>query len=134
VVFNDNAFGYATDRDTKEDATLELQHGKPLIFGKDRNKGIRLNGLDPEVVELGKGITEDDLLFHDENGAEPSLAYLLSRMRIEDGFPEPIGVFRCVDRPRYDDLINRQIETAVQEKGKGDLMALFHSGDTWTVQ
>ena len=80
---------------TKADTTLELEHGKPLIFGKNRDKGIRLNGMDPEVVELGKGITEDDLLFHDEKAAEPSLAYLLSRMRYEDGFPEPIGVFRC---------------------------------------
>ena len=64
---------------SKADTTLELEHGKPLIFGKNRDKGIRLNGMDPEVVELGKGITEDDLLFHDEKAAEPSLAYLLSR-------------------------------------------------------
>ncbi len=80
-VFNDGAWDYATDRDTKADTTLELEHGKPLIFGKNRDKGIRLNGMDPEVVELGKGITEDDLLFHDEKAPEPSLAYLLSRMR-----------------------------------------------------
>ena len=117
----------------KADTTLELEHGKPLIFGKNRDKGIRLNGMDPEVVELGKGITEDDLLFHDEKAAEPSLAYLLSRMRYEDGFPEPIGVFRCVDRPRYDVMINEQIAQAVTERGVGDLNKLFHSGDTWQV-
>jgi 2-oxoglutarate/2-oxoacid ferredoxin oxidoreductase subunit beta len=107
--------------------------GKPLIFGKDRKKGIRLNGLDPEVVELGKGITEDDLLFHDEKALEPSLAYLLSRMRYEDGFPEPIGVFRAVDLPRYDEMANEQIARATKEKGKGDLETLFNSGDTWMV-
>ena len=63
------------NRDTKADTTLELEHGKPLIFGKNRDKGIRLNGMEPEVVELGKGIEEDDLLFHDEklHGAEPGL-------------------------------------------------------------
>jgi 2-oxoglutarate ferredoxin oxidoreductase subunit beta len=116
------------------DTTLELQHGKPLIFGKTREKGIRLHGMDPEVVELGKGINEDDLLFHDEQSPEPSLAYLLSRMRYEDGFPEPIGVFRCVDAPRYDVLINGQIDEATQKRGKGDLEALFNSGDTWTVE
>ena len=77
-IFNDGAWEYATDRNTKADTTLELVHGKPLIFGKNRDKGIRLNGMDPEVVELGKGITEDDLLFHDEKAPEPSLAYLLS--------------------------------------------------------
>ncbi|MFT3771566.1 MAG: hypothetical protein QM820_39640 [Minicystis sp.] len=98
-VFNDGAWDYAKERDTKADTTLELEHGKPLIFGKNRDKGIRLNGMEPEVVELGKGITEDDLLFHDEKSPEPSLAYLLSRMRYEDGFPEPIGVFRCRRAP-----------------------------------
>ena len=104
---------YATDRDTKADTTLELEHGKPLIFGKNRDKGIRLNGMEPEVVELGKGITEDDLLFHDEKAPEPTLAYLLSRMRHPE-FPEPIGVFRCVDRPRYDEMVNEQIEPGDQ--------------------
>ena len=83
-VFNDGAWDYATDRSRKLDTVLELEHGKPLIFGKDRNKGIRLNGLEPEVVELGKGISDDDLLFHDEKAAEPSLAYLLSRMRFRN--------------------------------------------------
>ncbi len=86
-VFNDGAWDYATDRDQKAETTIELEHGKPLIFGKTREKGIRLHGMDPEVVELGKGVSEDDLLFHDEKAAEPSLAYLLSRMRYEAGVP-----------------------------------------------
>jgi 2-oxoglutarate ferredoxin oxidoreductase subunit beta len=132
-VFNDGAWAYAKERQSKADTTLELVHGKPLIFGKNRDKGIRLNGMEPEVVELGKGITEDDLLFHDEKAREPSLAYLLSRMRREDGFPEPIGVFRSVERPRYDVMINEQIEQATNEKGAGDLDKLFRSGDTWDV-
>jgi len=132
-VFNDGAFEYATDRETNADATLELEHGKPMIFGRNRDKGIRLNGMTPEVVELGKGVNEDDLLFHDERAAEPSLAYLLSRMRYPD-FPEPIGVLRCVDRPRYDDLLNGQITDARASKGPGDLQKLFDSGETWSVQ
>ena len=93
------------NRDTKADTIIELEHGKPLIFGKNRDKGIRLNGMQLEVVELGKGIEEDDLLFHDEKMQEPSLAYLLSRMRHPE-FPEPIGVFRDVDRPRYEERMN----------------------------
>jgi 2-oxoglutarate ferredoxin oxidoreductase subunit beta len=131
-VFNDGAFEYATNRATKADNVLELEHGKPLIFGKDNDKGIRLNGMDPEIVELGKGINEDDLLFHDEKAPEPSLAYLLSRMRNPD-FPEPIGVFRCVDRPRYDEMVSQQIAKAKSKKGEGDLEALLNSGDTWSV-
>ena len=132
-IFNDGAWDYATNRDSKSDTTLELEHGKPLIFGKNRDKGIRLNGMNPEVVELGKGITEDDLLFHDEKAPEPSLAYLLSRLRHEDGFPEPIGVFRAVDAPRYDLELNKQVEEAREKKGAGDLNELFNAADTWTV-
>jgi 2-oxoglutarate ferredoxin oxidoreductase subunit beta len=132
-VFNDGAWEYATDRAVKTDNILELEHGKPLIFGKNRDKGIRLHGMNPEVVELGKGISEDDLLFHDEKLEEPSLAYLLSRLRHEDGFPEPIGVFRAVDRPRYDERLNEQIDEAVKKRGEGDLEQLFSSGDTWDV-
>ena len=132
-VFNDGAFEYATDREMKFDTTLELEHGKPLIFGKNRDKGIRLNGMNPEVVQLGKGITEDDLLFHDERAPEPTLAYLLSRMRHPE-FPEPIGVFRDVDKPKYDEMINSQIAEARKTKGEGDLQKLYYSGDTWTVE
>lgn len=131
-VFNDGAFEYATNKSTRSDNVIELEHGKPLIFGKDRDKGIRLNGMEPEVVELGKGITEDDLLFHDEKSPEPSLAYLLSRMRYPD-FPEPIGVFRAVDRPKYDEELNKQIDDAREKKGEGDLGEMFNMGDTWTV-
>ena len=132
-VFNDGAFDYATDREKKLEMTIELEHGKPLVFGKNRDKGIRLNGMNPEVVPLDGTVSEDDLLFHDEKATEPSLAYLLSRMRWPE-FPEPIGVFRDVDRPRYDDLLNSQIAEARRTQGPGDLDALFASGDTWTVE
>ena len=88
--------------------------------------------MDPEVVELGKGISEDDLLFHDEKATEPSLAYLLSRMRTPE-FPEPIGVFRAVDHPRYEEQVNQQIADAKAKNGEGDLDALFRTGDTWEV-
>jgi 2-oxoglutarate ferredoxin oxidoreductase subunit beta len=130
-VFNDGAFEYVTGRDVKADRTLELEHGKPLIFGKARDKGIRLNGMTPEVVELGKGISEDDLLFHDEKAPEPTLAYLLSRMSYPE-FPEPIGVFRDIDKPRYEEVLSSQIDAAKQ-RSKGDLKAMFESGETWTV-
>lgn len=132
-VFNHMAFEYASDKNLRDDHTLYLEHGKPMIFGKERNKGIRLNGTEVEVVELGNGITEDDLLFHDEKAAEPTLAYLLSRMRYPE-FPEPMGVLRCVDAPKYDDLAIRQIEEAVQKQGPGDLRKIFNEGDTWEIK
>ena len=132
-VFNDNAWSYATDRETKSDTVIELEHGKPLTFGKEQQKGIRLNGLEPEVVELGADQDENGLLVHDEAAPEPSLAYLLSRLRYEDGFPEPIGVFRAIDSPRYEEQLDAQVRAAEEERGQGDLNALFHSGETWTV-
>jgi 2-oxoglutarate/2-oxoacid ferredoxin oxidoreductase subunit beta len=132
-IFNDGVFEYATDKSIKADNTLYLEHGKPLIFGKDRSKGIRLHGLDPEVVSVGNGISVDDLLIHDERAEEPSLAYLLSRM-VYPRFPECVGVFRCVQRPTYDELLNKQIEDVIRAKGRGKLEDLFASEDTWVVE
>jgi 2-oxoglutarate ferredoxin oxidoreductase subunit beta len=132
-IFNDGVFEYATDKSIKADNTLFLEHGKPLIFGKDRNKGIRLHGLDPEVVSLSNGIGVDDLLIHDERAEEPSLAYLLSRM-VYPRFPECVGIYRCVERPCYDELLNAQIEEVIKTKGKGKLEELFASDDTWVVE
>ncbi len=131
-VFNDGAFEYAEAKESRADTTLSLEHGKPLVFGKSRDKGIRLNGTTPEVVTLGKGITEDDLLFHDERTPEPTLAYLLSRMKQPD-FPEPIGVFRAVEKRSYEELVNEQVTKAIAQKGEGDLAALYDSEDAFMV-
>jgi 2-oxoglutarate/2-oxoacid ferredoxin oxidoreductase subunit beta len=131
-VFNHDAFLYASDKTIKADHIVYLEHGKPLVFGKDVKKGVRLNDMHPEVVELGKGISEDDLLFHDEKATEPSLAFLLSRMKYPD-FPEPMGVFRDVEAPIYDDQVSQQVELAIKKQGAGDFDALFNSGDTWSV-
>ncbi len=131
-VFNDGAFSYAQDKATRDDATLELEHGKPMIFGKNRDKGIRLNGMTPEVVDLNTtGIKEDDLLFHDEK-ADPIHAYLLARMRRPD-FPEPIGVFRDVQTPTFDEALRAQLTETIAKKGKGDLQKLLTGSDTWRV-
>lgn len=132
-IFNDDVFQYATDKSIKADNTLHLEHGKPLIFGKERNKGIRLHGLNPEVVTIGSGANIDDLLIHDEKAEEPSLAYLLSRM-VYPQFPECVGVFRAVQRPTYDDLLNKQIEDVIKAKGRGKLEELFANDDVWTVE
>lgn len=132
-IFNHDAFLYASDKTVKADHVVYLEHGKPLVFGKDVKKGIRLNGMHPEIVELGKGINEDDLLFHDEKAIEPSLAFLLSRMRHPE-FPEPMGVFRDVEKPIYDKRVTEQIEAETKRKGPGDFDALFNSGDTWVVE
>jgi 2-oxoglutarate ferredoxin oxidoreductase subunit beta len=130
-IFNDGAFGYATEKDTKSDTTLYLEHGKPLIFGKNRENGIRLHGITPEVVNTSQ-VSPDDLLIHDEKARDPSLAFLLSRMRHPE-FPEPLGVFRDVEQPRYGDLVRAQIAEAKSKQGEGDIQKLITGPDTWTV-
>ena len=132
VIFNDGAWSYATDKAIKDETILELKHGQPMIFGKNRDKGVRLNELDPEVVSLDL-VAQEDLLVHNEYATEPSLAYLLSRMRQPD-FPEPIGVFRCVEKPTYERGMLAQVEKAISLRGKGDLSKLYYATDTWTVQ
>ena len=98
---------------------LFLKHGEPMIFGKNHDKGIRLNGLKPEVVELGKdGITEKDILVHDETLEDPTIAFMLTRMDYPE-FPVPVGVIRAVQRPTYNDLMDEQIEKAIARPGRG---------------
>jgi 2-oxoglutarate ferredoxin oxidoreductase subunit beta len=132
-IFNDHAFDYFAERSVRQDRVLYLEHGKPMIFGKDRNQGIRMNGAHPEVVTIGEnGITEAELLVHDINLQDPSVAFMLARMEQPD-FPQPVGVFRAVDRPSYDEMMTEQIETAIAKSGPGSLEKLIYSGDMWTV-
>jgi 2-oxoglutarate/2-oxoacid ferredoxin oxidoreductase subunit beta len=135
-IFNDGAWEALTEKETRSDNVLELVHGKPLIFGKNRDKGIRMNGLDLEVVTLGNGgVTEADLLVHNDSNPNPLYAFALSRMDSLEGFPTPIGVLRGVEgTPRYEDLINNQIKEVQAKRGKGDLAKLLRSGDTWEVR
>ena len=132
-IFNDGAWKDFTDREVREERMLVLEHGKPMVFGKDRDKGIRLSGLRPEVVQLGNGITEADLLVHDETAEDPTLAYLLSRMWWPE-FPVPVGVLRRISRPTHDQLLNEQIEAETAKRGTGDLTKLLNSGETWVVK
>jgi 2-oxoglutarate/2-oxoacid ferredoxin oxidoreductase subunit beta len=133
-IYNDGAFAYLTDREVHDDRTLVLEHGQPLLFGKARNRGIRLHGLHPEVVTLGEhGITEADILRHDEYEQEPNLAFMLSRLDYPD-FPVPVGVFRAIEKPTYDRTLEDQRTAALARHGEGDLEALFNSGDTWVVE
>lgn len=129
VIFNDSAWNYATEAAEKEENILELEHGQPMIFGKNRDKGIRLNELHPEVVSLDM-VAKEDLLVHNEFAVEPSLAYLLSRMRHPE-YPEPIGVFRSIEKPIYEEGIMNQVEESIRRKGAGDLKTLYHAADTW---
>ncbi len=132
-IFNDGAFDYMREKEIRDDATLSLRHGQPLVFGRNRDKGIRVTGSRAEVVSLGQdGVNEADLWVHDET-AGMETAFLLSRLAPPD-FPTPLGVFRAVDVPSYEHGVERQLEDAVQKKGAGDLTKLLRAGDVWTVR
>ena len=133
-IFNDGAWEQLTERDVRDEHVIAVEHGQPLVFGKNKDKGIRMNGLNLEVVTLGNGTTENDLIVHDERHPNPAYAFLLSRMDSQPGFPTPIGVLRAVDAPRYEDLMNDQVRNIVAKKGKGDLGKLLRAGDIWEVR
>ena len=96
-IFNDGTFFQYTEKDTKADNTVFLEHGEPLVFGGERNKGIRLNGFQPEVVETSNGhYTTDDLIVHDQYTEDTTLANFLAGMSDTPDMPHPIGIFRSV--------------------------------------
>ena len=131
-VFNSGAFEFASKKDQKVDNCVYLEDGKPLIFGANRDKGIRLDGKgQPEVVSLEE-VKEDDLLFHEEQSAGPAHAFKLARMRWPE-MPEAMGILRCVEKPTYDACVDDQCQEAIEKSDGGDLEALFNSGDTWEV-
>ena len=132
-IFNDGAFDVLKKPETRDTAVVRLEQGQPIRFGVDGQKGVRLSpagGL--EVID----VTDDnigDVLIHDAAHAEPALAFMLSRLGNVDDGVTPIGVFRAVSQPTYDDQVNAQIDTAQTQAGPGDLAALLASGDTWTI-
>ncbi len=130
-VYNAGAHKYATDRHTKHDAVVYLEHGKPLVFGNNREKGLRISGDMIEVAELEQ-CSADDLIIHDEKASDASLAYRLARMHHPE-YPVPLGVFLAVDQPAYDDMLMEQIEAAREKQGHTDLQKLYRAGETWEV-
>ncbi len=128
-VFNDGAFFGMTDKATKMNQTLFLENKKPLVFGENEDKGIRLDGFKPEIVSLND-FSIDDLWVHDEN--DRVKAGLLTRF-FDTDFPRPFGVFYSKDKPTYEDALVQQIDEAVNDKGKGNLDDLIQGPNTWTI-
>jgi len=132
-VFNDGAFFQFTEKETRDDTVVYLEHGKPLLFGKDRQKGIRLRGFTPEVVSLADGkYTAADLLIHDEN--DSTLAFILANMIQNPALPRPMGVFVEQNRPTYEDQMTDQIARAKTKRGEGSLQQLLDGDETWIIQ
>lgn len=130
VIFNPNEWEGLDDRRIRDENIIYLEDGKPMIFGKNRDKGVRLDGFRPEVVSLGNGVTESELLVHDASAHQ--LATLLSGME-HPGGPVPMGVIREATGDTYSTVLTNQVKEAKLQRGAGHLKMLYHSADTWTI-
>ncbi len=132
-VFNDGAFFQFTEKETRDENVVYLEDGKPLIFGKNRSKGIRLNGFTPEAVDLTTGKwSASDLLVHDEH--DSTLAFILANMIHKPELPRAMGVFVSLQRPTFEEMMTDQVARAISKKGNGDLQKLLDGDETWTIQ
>jgi 2-oxoglutarate ferredoxin oxidoreductase subunit beta len=132
-VFNDGAFEQVTGRDQRAEMLIPLEHGRPIRFGQDAERGVVLDSQGRAHIVDVADVGEDALLVHDEAREDPGLAFTLSRIARGPYEPTPIGVFRAVERPDYGSQVEAQLIAAQERKGAGDLTALLHSGTTWTV-
>lgn len=134
-IFNDGAFEIFTEKSSKMDEGLFLEHGKPMIYGANKDKGIKLEGLRPVAVQLDGSVSADDLWIHDEQ--DMFKAQVLTRLfddpSLAKHFPRPFGVFYAASRPCYEDVMKAQIDNVLSTKGKGDLSALLKGRETWTI-
>jgi 2-oxoglutarate ferredoxin oxidoreductase subunit beta len=134
-IFNDGAFDALKDKQQAEEAVIRLEHGQPIRFGHERSKGVVRDAATGDLKVVA--VTPENgsqILVHDAHSASPTTAFALSRLADPDTLHNtPIGVFRSVDRPVYDTQMADQLDTAIEQNGKGDLSALFAGGDTWTV-
>ena len=132
-VFNDGAFAEITKRDKRDAMLINLEHGKPIRFGVDNERGVAM-GTDGklrfvDVAEVG----EDALLVHDEAAPDPDVAFAISRLANRPNMPTPVGVFRAVERPEYASEVNKQLADSTARQGAGSIEALLRSRPTWQV-
>jgi len=131
-IFNDGAFKLMTEKETKDNHVLELEDGQPMIFGKEKNKGIRLDGFRPEVVTINGDFSADDLLVHNET--DKNIADILTNFTYDTEFPTPIGVLYVAKSSTYEDRLEKQIKNAKKKLGEGNLEDLIRGVDIWDVE
>jgi len=131
-IFNDGAFSSLTDRDKKAMTQLVLEDNQPMLYGPEKNFGIRLEGSNLLGVEIGKDFTVDDILVHNKN--DKNLAVLLSEMTYNEQLPVPIGVLYQEEKPTYEEMMVNQINEAIKLNGNQELQSLVDGFETWQVK
>jgi 2-oxoglutarate ferredoxin oxidoreductase subunit beta len=132
-IFNDGAFDLLKDADTRDDWTIRLTHGAPIRFGRDDSKAVVRDPVTGSL-SIAENLPEGDpsVVVHDAHAADPSYAFALSRLSGTDLRYTPMGVFRSVERPAYDRMLNDQLDQA-RAAAEPDLAGLLSGNDTWTV-
>ena len=133
IIFNDGVHAAISNKAHREDRTVILRQGEPMIFGKNSDKGLMLDGLKLKVVELGNGITEKNILVHDARENNPGMHTMLANMRYP-GFPVALGVIRAVSAPTYDMALTGQIAKVQKDSEIKCVDDLFRSGSTWEAK
>jgi 2-oxoglutarate ferredoxin oxidoreductase subunit beta len=134
VIFADKTHDAITNKEVRDDRQIVLRNGEPMLFGKDKDKGIRLNGTRLEVVTLGEnGITEDDILIHDAYQQDPGIHLMLAKMSYPN-YPVALGVIRSAMYPTYDDMVEEQISYAKANSKIKSVDDLLNSGETWEIK
>jgi 2-oxoglutarate ferredoxin oxidoreductase subunit beta len=132
-VFNDGAFDEILGKEVRTDMLIPLEHGSPIRFGVDGSTGVVMQSDGRLRIASVDEVGPDAFLVHDEAREPAGLAFQLSRLAAGPHEPTPVGVFRAVQRPTYDELVQDQLLAAQEKQGPGDLAALLASGGTWTV-
>ncbi|GMV77166.1 MAG: 2-oxoglutarate ferredoxin oxidoreductase subunit beta [Chitinophagaceae bacterium] len=134
-IFNDGTFELFTEKATKADNTLFVEQGKPLLFGATQNKGIKLDGFKPVIVNLDEGASIDDVWVHDEKDFYKAqiLVRMFDNPNLEGHLPRPFGVFYDIDRPCYEDVMAYQIQEVIEKRGKGNLDKLLRGKEVWEI-
>jgi 2-oxoglutarate ferredoxin oxidoreductase subunit beta len=130
-IFNDKAFANVTDKEARSENALYLEHGQPLVFGKERQRGIVREGNELKVVDIADDAAKERCVQWDESLSSPALAFELATQG--DAFPVPLGVFRNVAAPNYEDAVIAQVRAQEQAHPNASLKDLIHGGDIWTV-
>ncbi|OGW91320.1 MAG: 2-oxoacid:ferredoxin oxidoreductase subunit beta [Omnitrophica bacterium RIFCSPHIGHO2_02_FULL_63_14] len=131
IIFNKDTFMPVTGRETRDDRCVYLEDGKPLVFGKNKDKAVVMNGLEPTIVDAAAA-DPSKLLVHHENEPLPHYAYLLTTMEYPE-MPVPFGVFRAYQKPTYENMMDDQVRFLREKKGEGDLRSILYTEDAWTV-
>lgn len=132
-IFNDGIHNDVTLKDNAAENQIRLEHGKPMLFGENMDKGLRLNGFELEVVKIGEnGVTDADILVHDAENPNPIIHTMLIRMRYPE-FPVAMGIIRAVKKQTYDQAMDAQIENEKTNSKFSTLDEMFNSGDTWEI-